>query len=70
MRPGQQAATTVGGILDVILNNISFPAPSVRGESGSNQVSILLANNTEDIEENYYYYCDPRKGGQWRETPR
>jgi hypothetical protein len=18
----------------------------------------------------YYYYCDPRKGGQWRKTPR
>jgi hypothetical protein len=39
-------ATAAGGILDVNVNNISFPAPSVRGESGSNQVNILLAEHS------------------------
>jgi hypothetical protein len=53
-------ATTAGGILDVNVN-ISFPAPSVRGESCSNQVNILLAEHTEDIDENIKKVADLNK---------
>jgi len=51
-------ASTRGGILDIPVSNIAFPAPSVRGEPAHLVNTILTKHNTEDSKDLIQHAAD------------